>query len=70
MLPRENITVGKKRLRSLEEVNKAISDDPASLEKFTTEHGKIIPGRLSGLGSKAQRKIKKAVKQARAKGVI
>ncbi len=44
--------------------------DPATVRRFVTEQGKIIPARLTGVGSKQQRQIKQAVKIARNKGLL
>ena len=35
------------------------------LRKFTTEQGKIIPGHVTGVCSKHQRHLSRAIKQAR-----
>lgn len=39
--------------------------DKESLERYTTETGKILPRKFTGLTSKEQRHIKKSIKQAR-----
>ena len=39
--------------------------DPSSLKFFITERGKIIPRRISGNCAHHQRKVAKAIKQAR-----
>jgi small subunit ribosomal protein S18 len=39
--------------------------DPNTLRLFVTERGKIIPRRISGNCATHQRKISKAIKQAR-----
>ncbi len=39
--------------------------DRESLERYTTETGKILPRKFTGLTSKEQRHVKKAIKQAR-----
>jgi len=39
--------------------------DVALLKTFTTERGKIIPGRISGNCAKHQRQVTTAIKQAR-----
>ncbi len=36
------------------------------LEKFTTETGKILPRRVTGVSAKLHRKINNAIKQSRA----
>jgi len=39
--------------------------DPRTLRYFTTERGKIIPARISGMCAKHQRQLSQAIKQAR-----
>lgn len=39
--------------------------DPRALRNFITERGKIVPRRISGTCSTHQRKLAKAIKQAR-----
>ncbi len=39
--------------------------DERLLRKFTTENGKLIPRRITGVSAKTQRKITRAVKRAR-----
>ena len=40
------------------------------LRRFTTERGKIIPSRMSGACARHQRKLAKAIKRARAIGLL
>ncbi len=39
--------------------------DPQLLSRFITERGKIVPRRVSGVTAKNQRRLAKAIKQAR-----
>jgi small subunit ribosomal protein S18 len=39
--------------------------DDRSLSRFTTERGKILPSRLSGMCSRHQRQLSEAIKRAR-----
>ena len=39
--------------------------DDRTLSRFTTERGKILPSRLSGMCSRHQRQLSVAVKRAR-----
>lgn len=39
--------------------------DTESLQRYTTETGKILPRKFTGLSSKEQRHVKKSIKQAR-----
>jgi small subunit ribosomal protein S18 len=40
------------------------------LRKFTNEQGKILPRRVTGLSSKQQKKLTKAIKQARILSIL
>lgn len=40
------------------------------LRRFVTDHGKIIPSRLTGATAGQQRQIKRAVRRAREMGII
>jgi small subunit ribosomal protein S18 len=44
--------------------------DTITLSKYLTEQGKILSARLTGLSAKNQRKISKAIKQARLLGFL
>ena len=58
----------RKRSRYLEGVTKINVNDADFLRNFVTEHGKIIPPRLTGATSVQQRQIKKGVRRARTMG--
>ena len=40
--------------------------DPDTLSKFTTETGRILPRRITGVSAKLHRKITREIKRARA----
>jgi small subunit ribosomal protein S18 len=40
------------------------------LSKYVTERGKILPSRITGVSAKYQRKLKKAIKRARASAML
>ncbi|HXG17878.1 MAG TPA: 30S ribosomal protein S18 [Methylomirabilota bacterium] len=40
------------------------------LSKYVTERGKILPSRITGVSAKYQRKLKKAIKRARASALL
>jgi hypothetical protein len=42
----------------------------ATLRRFVTDHGKIMPARLTGANAKQQREIKKGVRRAREMGLL
>ena len=44
--------------------------DPETLKPFITEHGKIVPRRISKLTAKQQRNLCRQVKRARQLGII
>lgn len=44
--------------------------DVQLLRRFVTEHGKIVPRRISGASAKQQRQLSKAVKLARIAALI
>ncbi len=39
--------------------------DPRSLQKYVSEHGKMMPSRVSGVSAKYQRELALAIKRAR-----
>ena len=61
----------RKRPRYLDEVkDKPIDINEADfVNRFVTEHGKIIPARLTGASAKQQRRIKRGVRRARQVGL-
>lgn len=44
--------------------------DTETLRRFVTPEGKILPARRTGLTAKNQRKVSKAIKRARAIGML
>jgi small subunit ribosomal protein S18 len=44
--------------------------DDRTLSRFTTERGKILPSRLSGMCARHQRQLSTAVKRARALALL
>lgn len=50
------------RLAGIKEVD---YKDMETLKQFVTERGKIIPSRITGVSAFFQKKLKKAIKQAR-----
>lgn len=61
----------RKRSRYLDDVKDKPIDinDADFVNKFVTEHGKIIPARLTGASAKQQRRIKRGVRRARQVGL-
>jgi len=60
----------RKRSRFLEGVTDVDPRNYELLRKFVTEHGRIIPSRITGATAKQQRQIKRAVRRARVMGMI
>jgi small subunit ribosomal protein S18 len=56
--------------RHLEGVKSIDARNYELLGRFLTDHGKIIPGRLTGASAKQQRQIKRAIRRARVMGVL
>ena len=46
------------------------TNDVDFLRRFVTEHGKIVPSRLTGVTSAQQRDIKRGVRRARNLGLL
>lgn len=63
----------RRRLQDYFLQNKGVEVDFKNTElmrRFVSPEGKILPGRRTGLSSKNQRKVTKAVKRARAIGLL
>lgn len=60
----------RKRARVLDGVKVINTSDPDFLQKFVTEHGKIIPARLTGASARQQRQLKKGVRRMRTMGLL
>jgi small subunit ribosomal protein S18 len=56
--------------RLLEGVTEIDYKDAELLRKFMTERGKILSRRYTGVTSKQQRQVKRAIRQARVMGLV
>lgn len=56
--------------RLLEGVTEIDYKDAELLRKFMTERGKILPRRYTGVTSKQQRQVKRAIRQGRVMGLV
>jgi small subunit ribosomal protein S18 len=56
--------------RLLEGVTAVDYKDAELLRKFMTERGKILSRRYTGVSSKQQRQVKRAIRQARVMGLL
>lgn len=59
-----------KRSHYLQGVATIDTKDGELLKKFTTEHGKILPRRITGVSAKQQRQLRRAIHRARIMGLI
>ncbi len=59
-----------KRSRYLQGITHVDYKDHELLRKFMTEHGKMIPCRISGNSTKQQRQLKRAIRRARTVGLV
>ncbi len=70
-MPRRSMnSAARRRSRYLEGVTNIAPDNYDLLQKFLTEHGKVMPARLTGASAKQQRQIKHAVRRARTMGLL
>ena len=68
MMRRERTRKPRRKVCSfcVDKVDEIDYKDVAKLSRFTTERGKILPRRISGVCAKHQRKLTLAIKRARA----
>lgn len=60
----------KRRSRHLEGVKVIPIQDHEFLQRMMTDHGKVLPSRLTGATAKQQRRIKKGVRRLRVLGLL
>lgn len=60
----------KRRLRQLDGVDNIDTNDVEFLRQFVTEHGKILPSRMTGASSKQQRQVKRGIRKLRVMGLV
>ncbi len=60
----------RKASRHLQGVKDIDPNDIELLQKFLTEHGRIVPARVSGVSARQQRQIKRAIRRARVMGLL
>jgi len=66
---RRRRTTVRKRSRHLDGVTRIDINDVDFVSKFVTEHGKIVPARLTGATARQQRRLKRGVRRARQVGL-
>jgi len=60
----------KRKPRHLEGVKAIDPNDYELIRRFLTEHGKIMPARLTGATAKQQREIKRIIRRLRVMGIV
>lgn len=60
----------RRRSRRMEIANSIGPRDVDLLRRFMTEHGKIIPARLTGVTAKQQRRIARFIRRLRVVGLL
>jgi small subunit ribosomal protein S18 len=60
----------KRRSRHLEGVKVIPIQDHEFLQRMMTDHGKILPSRLTGASAKQQRRIKRGIRRLRVLGLV
>lgn len=58
------------RRRQLDNVQHIGSRDYELLRKFVTDHGKILPARITGISARQQRTAKRYIRRARVMGLL
>ena len=61
---------GKRKMRHLDGIKVIDPNDYELIRRFLTEHGKIVPARLTGATAKQQRQIKRIVRRLRVMGIV
>jgi small subunit ribosomal protein S18 len=61
---------GPRRSRHLESVKQIDPRDYDLLRRLTTDHGKIMPSRITGATAKQQRLVKRYIRRARVMGIL
>jgi small subunit ribosomal protein S18 len=70
MKSRNDEPMVKRRSRHLEGVTVVPIQDHEFLQRMMTDHGKILPSRLTGATAKQQRRIKRGVRRLRVLGLL
>jgi len=60
----------RKRFMRAEGIREIDMNDPEFLRQFLTEHGKILPARMTGLSAQQQRKVKRGIRRLRVMGLL
>ena len=60
----------KRKMRRLDGIKSIDPNDYELMRRFLTEHGKLMPARLTGATAKQQRQIKRIVRRLRVMGIV
>jgi len=61
---------GMRRSRHVEKIKELDGDNYELLRRLMTDHGKVLPSRITGVSAKQQRQIKRYVRRARVMGLV
>jgi small subunit ribosomal protein S18 len=67
---RDEEPVVRRRTPRIEGVTEVDINDHEFLRQFITEHGKIVPSRLTGVPAALQRQIKHGIRRCRVMGLL
>jgi len=60
----------KRKMRHMDGIKSIDPNDYEQIRRFLTEHGKLMPARLTGATAKQQRQIKRIVRRLRVMGIV
>jgi len=61
---------GMRRSRHAEKIKELDGNNYELLRRLMTDHGKILPSRITGVSAKQQRQIRRYVRRARVMGLV
>jgi len=70
MKSRSDEPMARRRSRHLEGVKVIPLNDHEFLQRMMTDHGKILPSRLTGASAKHQRRIKRGIRRMRVLSLV
>jgi small subunit ribosomal protein S18 len=70
MASRSEYGGGARRSRHVENIKELEGDNYELLRRLMTDHGKILPSRITGVSAKQQRQIRRYVRRARVMGIV
>jgi small subunit ribosomal protein S18 len=61
---------GMRRSRHVEKIKELDGNNYELLRRLMTDHGKLLPSRITGVSAKQQRRVKRYVRRARVMGIV